>query len=180
MLTSHSWFLLSYCGIFAQSSQRNSRCWAMLARNNRGIATIRVVTLQSLLWNRWVNTFLRRRVNATIEELFSVRSVPRVYENDKGDRLSQLGFGTPACQGAWEQRSCLENWESCWRWQSNDWEEMARKELVCEKKFSCVLQWQWDSYKCLPRIRRVKTENISACVTVSCKECRSAIALYYL
>jgi hypothetical protein len=26
-----------------------------------------------------------------------------------------------------------------------DWEEMARKELGCEKETSCMLQLQWDS-----------------------------------
>jgi hypothetical protein len=30
------------------------------------------------------------------------------------------------------------------------------------------------------RIRVVKTENPSACVTVNCKVCKSAIALHYL
>jgi hypothetical protein len=33
-----------------------------------------------------------------IEDLFSVRSVPRGYKKDKEDRVSQLNFETPACQ----------------------------------------------------------------------------------
>jgi hypothetical protein len=37
-----------------------------------------------------------------------------------------------------------------------------------------------DSYKSVARIRLVKTEEPNACVTVICKVCRSAIALYYL
>jgi hypothetical protein len=42
--------------------------------------------------------FPRRRIHGTIEELFSVRSVPRGYKKDKEDRLSQLSFETPGCQ----------------------------------------------------------------------------------
>jgi hypothetical protein len=34
-----------------------------------------------------------------------------------------------------------------------------------------------ETYKSVARIRQVKTENRSACVTVDCKVCRSAIAL---
>jgi hypothetical protein len=34
--------------------------------------------------------------------------------------------------------------------------------------------------KSVARIRLVKTENTSACVTVNCKVCTSEIALYYL
>jgi hypothetical protein len=34
--------------------------------------------------------------------------------------------------------------------------------------------------KSVARIRRVKTEKPNECVTVNCKVCRSAIALYYL
>jgi hypothetical protein len=35
----------------------------------------------------------------------------------------------------------------------DDWEEMARKELGCEKKTLCALQLQWDWYKYCVEIR---------------------------
>jgi hypothetical protein len=40
----------------------------------------------------------QRRIHTTIEELFSVRSVPKGYKKDKEDRLSQLRIETPAFQ----------------------------------------------------------------------------------
>jgi hypothetical protein len=39
-----------------------------------------------------------------------------------------------------------------------DWSEMARKEFDCAKKTSYVLQWEWDCYKSVARIRLVKIE----------------------
>jgi hypothetical protein len=44
---------------------------------------------------------------------------------------------------------------------------MARKDLCSEKKASCVISS--DCYKSVVRIGLVKTENISACVTVNCE-----------
>jgi hypothetical protein len=38
---------------------------------------------------------------------------------------------------------------------------MARKELGCAKKTSCVLQLQLDCYESVARIRVVRTEDIS-------------------
>jgi hypothetical protein len=57
---------------------------------------------------------------------------------------------------------------------------MARNELECKDDFMCDLKLQRDSYKPVTRIRLVKTKKPSACVTVNCKVCKSAIVMYCL
>jgi hypothetical protein len=49
-----------------------------------------------------------------------------------------------------------------------------------KENFMCYLKWQWDGSKSVGSIRLVKTENPSACVSLNCKVCKSAIALYCL
>jgi hypothetical protein len=44
----------------------------------------------------------------------------------------------------------------------------------------CDLKLQWDGYISVARLRLLKIENPSAFVTVNCKVCKSAIALYCL
>jgi hypothetical protein len=71
----------------------------MHERNNRGIVTIRDVTLTAVAMER-----LGEHVSAEMNShknraaVFSVRFVSRDYKKDKEDRLSQLSFETPACQ----------------------------------------------------------------------------------
>jgi hypothetical protein len=58
---------------------------------------------------------------------------------------------------------------------------MARKELDYDKKTSCVvLSYSETVRNPLPRLRPMKTENLSARVTVNWKVCRIAIDLYCL
>jgi hypothetical protein len=40
-------------------------------------------------WSDWVSTFPQRQIHATIEKLFSVQSILRVYKKDKEDCLCQ-------------------------------------------------------------------------------------------
>jgi hypothetical protein len=56
------------------------------------------------------------------------------------------------------------------------WRIMARKELGWERRLHASFELT-DCYKSVARIRIVKTDNRSACVTVNCKMCKSAIAL---
>jgi hypothetical protein len=61
-------------------------------------------------------------------------------------------------------------------WQLQNKDEKGTR--LWEESFMCDAKW--DCYKLVARIRLVKTENSSACVTVNCELCRSVIALYCL
>jgi hypothetical protein len=60
----------------------------MIARNNRGIVTIRDMTDTAVAMVQLSTHFSADRIHAPIEELFSVRSVSRGYKKDKEDCLS--------------------------------------------------------------------------------------------
>jgi hypothetical protein len=66
---------------------------------------------------------------------------------------------------------CQEDFIRDLNWQWDCYKSVARIRLMKTEN------WQWDCYKSVARIRLVKTENPSACVTVNWKVCRSAIAL---
>jgi hypothetical protein len=51
------------------------------------------------------------------------------------------------------------------------------KKIIRQGKEDLMCAVVTDCYKSVARIRLEKTENTSVCVTVSCKMCRSAIAL---
>jgi hypothetical protein len=125
----------------------------------------------SLLGNGSVTTFPWKQMHATIEEwcfLWSAArhcitrlcsgvlcgSIMRLYNEDLMQLESELSWVLDLAVAA-------ENWDSQ---QSRRLRIMAWKELDCAKKTSCVLQWQWDCYKSIARIRLVKTENPSVCV----------------
>jgi hypothetical protein len=117
----------------------------------------------------------------TRRAMFSMRSVPRGYRNDKEERLIQLSFETPGCQNMSLGAEKL-NWGiriiECSSVELVGW--LWREDLACNFKTSCMLQLQWDCYKSVARIRLVKTEDTYMRVTVNCKICRSVIALYCL
>jgi hypothetical protein len=136
----------------------------MPAHHNRGIVTIRDVTRTAVAMEQ-----LSKHARNSRSAVFCIWSAPRpLLCNGEVNTLPQLHRGCflcGPCRGVikGERRSFktvefwdtslsgyelgsrgieVEDWEGLWRWQSNDWEEMARKELGCAKKTSCVPHWQ--------------------------------------
>jgi hypothetical protein len=119
---------------------------------------------------------ISKHSSLTTEAVFSASSVQSGYkevQNSSREVKSQVSRRRPARIWAWNFIvSSLRNWQL-----HNNGKTGVK---LWEEDFMCDLKWQWDCYKSVARIRQVKTENPSACVTVSCKVCRSAIALYCL
>jgi hypothetical protein len=116
---------------------------------------------------------ISKHMSLTIEAVFSAWSVQSGYKE---------GFSwEKIVVRSWDSSAEDEFiWVSCCRVLAtaveDDWEEMTRNELDSAKKTSCVKS-QWDCYISVVRIRLLKTENPSACVSENCKVCKSAIAL---
>jgi hypothetical protein len=79
----------------------------------------------------------------------------------------------PARIWAWEQRNWIESSLRSWQLKNN-----GKKGIRLRKEDSMWdLKWQWNCDKSVARIRLVKTEDPSACVTLNCKVRRIATAL---
>jgi hypothetical protein len=139
--------------------------------------------IDPLLGNDSANTFPREPRSATIGRLLLGNRSVNTSKTIRDNRRFCFPWGAPrgyitksskwslVVVRSWE--SSVEEefiWVSCRQDDSRRW--------LWKEDFMCDLKWQWDCYKSVARIRLVKTEKPSACVTVNWKVCRSAIALY--
>jgi hypothetical protein len=92
---------------------------------------------------------------STIERLCFLRGPCRVFIKKSSAEKSWVSRRQPARIWAWDRI-----------------EGVGKKELGCEKKTLCVI-WNGSEtvMESVARIRLVKTEDPSACVTVNCKAC---------
>jgi hypothetical protein len=149
--------------------------------------------IDPLLGNDSVNTFSRKPTRATIECLLLGNKTIR----DNRRRCFPWGppraYITGSSKGA---VSCQKLREFSWRRvhvsellsrigsSSGDgsrmWLRRNNKKWIRLRKEDFIYDLKWQTGKSVARIRLVKTENTSACVTVNYEVCRTAIALYYL
>jgi hypothetical protein len=158
-------------------SQTNSCSRVMLARNNRGIVTIRDVTRTAATMEQ-LSKHISAETNSRNNRraVFYVRSMPRGYKKAKGDRLRQLSFETPACQDM-----SLGTEELNWGTEVSELltaVQLRAESPAVKRSFMCAVQWylecviQWDCYSSSVKTvtRKWLVENITdwrpSCVCV--------------
>jgi hypothetical protein len=155
--------------------------------------------LDPLLGNDSVNIFPREPKRATIGRLLlgngSVNT-PKTTGDNRGrfpwsplrGYITRISKGAVSCNRVEFRDVSLPGYELGSRgnelsrvFGTGSYKTMIRKWVRRRKEDSmCDLKLQWDCDKSFARIRLVKAENPSACATVNCNVCRSAIALYVL
>jgi hypothetical protein len=153
-----------------------------------------------LLGNDSVNTFPREPTRATMGHPLlcngSVNTLKTIWDNRRlcfpwgppRGYITRNSKGGVSCyqklrEFSWRRvhlRDVVENLVEFWRWKSKVFEKKWQEMNQTAKRRLHVWFEVTDSYKSVARIRLMKTEKPSACVTVNCKVCRSAIALHCL
>jgi hypothetical protein len=144
--------------------------------------------IDPLLGNASVNTFPREPTRAIARLLIGNGSI-NTPKTIRDNRRRCFLWGPPRCYITGSAKgavSCQQLREFNWRRvhlsqllsrirsSSGDGSLMwliinDKKRIRLWKDFMCDLKLQWDRYKSVARIRLVKTENPSACVTVNCE-----------
>jgi hypothetical protein len=152
----------------------------------------RVITVLWPVWSKYSRVTNLNRINIVTYKPFARQWLGKNFPVEAYARNSKTSFARqriskPAfltidrmcflrgpCRGIikGQRRSSLRNWQL-----QNDGKKGLR---LWQEDFLCNFELQWDCDESVARIRLKKTENRSACVTVNCKVCKSAIALYYL
>jgi hypothetical protein len=151
-----------------------------------------MLRVQPLLWNNWVNTFPRKWIHATIEELCFLCGpcwgvIKRTKKIVWGSWVSRR---QPARILTWEQINWIAELRHQNYWVQFSWKlkvRLWREDFMCavlQSYLECVIQW--DYYSSCVKIRCQETAS-GDCnrlrtlvgVTVNCKVWKSAIALYY-
>jgi hypothetical protein len=105
-------------------------------------------------------------IGAVLDEVTKHGSSPEM--KNRVSRRQPAGIWT------WEQRNWIESSLRDWQLQNNGTKGIR----LWKEDFMCNLKWQWDFfYKSVDRILLVKTEKLSACVTLNWKVCIIAIEL---
>jgi hypothetical protein len=177
------------------TSELSQNGWYLLFFHTVGVYIL--WRIKPLLGNDPVNTIPLKPTRTTVWRLLlgngSVSIHRTVRDNRRRcfPRSPYRSYITGSLEGAvvvrsWESSVEEFIWVSCQEFGrvlemavEDDWEEIARKDLGAAKKTSCVI---WIDRLLYIRCQDAtsKTEKPSACVTVNCEVCRSAIALYCL